>query len=60
MLEAGLEKLHVFPTFVPEFRIMGVALSGLKIDKLEVKNVANRPYKGFRALTQAGEYQVRS
>lgn len=60
VLEAGTEKLHVFPTFQVEFRIMGVALSGLKIDKLEVKNVANRPYKGFRALTRAGEYQVRS
>ncbi|XP_021734491.1 AP-3 complex subunit mu-like isoform X1 [Chenopodium quinoa] len=60
MLEAGLEKLHVFPTFVAEFRIMGIALSGLKIDKLEVSNVANRPYKGFKALTRAGEYQVRS
>lgn len=59
-LEAGFEKLHVFPTFVAEFRIMGVALSGLKMDKLEVKNVASRPYKGFRALTRAGEYQVRS
>lgn len=60
LLEAGLEKLHVFPTFQVEFRIMGVALSGLQIEKLELKNVPNRPYKGFRALTQAGEYQVRS
>ncbi|XP_021853446.1 AP-3 complex subunit mu [Spinacia oleracea] len=59
-LEAGFEKLHVFPTFEAGFRIMGVALSGLKIDKLEVKNVTNRAYKGFRALTRAGEYQVRS
>lgn len=60
VLEAGFERLHVFPTFQAEFRIMGVALSGLKMDKLEVKNVANRPYKGFRALTRAGEYEVRS
>ncbi|GAB4855666.1 AP-3 complex subunit mu [Ancistrocladus abbreviatus] len=60
MLEAGLERLNVYPTFQVEFRIMGVALSGLKIDKLEVKNVANRPYKGFRALTRSGLYEVRS
>ncbi|KAJ8439228.1 hypothetical protein Cgig2_030163 [Carnegiea gigantea] len=60
VLETGLEKLNVFPTFQVEFRIMGVALSGLQIGKLEVKNVPNQPYKGFRALTQAGEYQIRS
>ncbi|XP_074321076.1 AP-3 complex subunit mu [Silene latifolia] len=59
-LVAGMEKLRVFPTFQAEFKIMGVALSGLQIDKLEVKNIPNRPFKGFRALTRAGEYQVRS
>lgn len=42
------------------FRIMGVALSGLQIDKLDLKNLPNRPYKGFRALTRAGEFEVRS
>ncbi|KAA8536718.1 hypothetical protein F0562_029196 [Nyssa sinensis] len=60
VLEAGLERLHVFPTFQVGFRIMGVALSGLRIDKLDLKNLPNRPYKGFRALTRAGEYEVRS
>nr|DAD38365.1 TPA_asm: hypothetical protein HUJ06_009006 [Nelumbo nucifera] len=60
VLEAGLERLHTFPTFKVDFKIMGVALSGLQIDKLDIKNLPNRPYKGFRALTQAGEYEVRS
>lgn len=60
VLEAGLKRLHVFPTFQVAFRIRAAALSGLKFDKLEVKNIANRPYKGFRAVTQAGEYQIRS
>ncbi|GAA0170299.1 membrane traffic protein [Lithospermum erythrorhizon] len=60
VLETGLERLHVFPTFQVSFRIMGVALSGLKIDQLDLKNVPTRPYKGFRALTKAGEYEVRS
>ncbi|KAK7850796.1 ap-3 complex subunit mu [Quercus suber] len=31
-----------------------------KIDKLDLKNLPNRPYKGFRALTRAGEFEVRS
>ena len=60
VLETGLERLHVFPTFQVSFRIMGVALSGLQIDKLDLNNLPNRPYKGFRALTRAGEFEVRS
>jgi AP-3 complex subunit mu len=60
VLETGLERLHVFPTFQVAFRIMGVALSGLQIDKLDLKNLPNRPYKGFRALTRAGGFEVRS
>lgn len=59
VLETGLERLHVFPTFQVGFKIMAVALSGLQIDKLDVKN-ANRPYKGFRALTRAGDFEIRS
>ncbi|KAK0599196.1 hypothetical protein LWI29_003141 [Acer saccharum] len=60
VLEAGLDCLNVFPTFQLGFRIMGIALSGLQIDKLDLRVVPNRLYKGFRALTRAGEYQVRS
>ncbi|OIW17466.1 hypothetical protein TanjilG_22578 [Lupinus angustifolius] len=60
VLETGLERLHVFPTFQVGFKIMGVALSGLRIDKLDLKTVPYRFYKGFRALTKAGEFEVRS
>ncbi|XAR52720.1 hypothetical protein NMG60_11020930 [Bertholletia excelsa] len=60
VLETGLERLSVFPTFQVDFRIMGVALSGLQIDKLDLKNLPNRPCKGFRALTRAGKYEIRS
>ncbi|XP_042432830.1 AP-3 complex subunit mu-like isoform X2 [Zingiber officinale] len=60
VLEADLEKLHVFPVFRVGFRIMGVASSGLQIHRLDVKNTPSEPYKGFRALTRSGEYEVRS
>nr|GMD96675.1 AP-3 complex subunit mu [Ipomoea batatas] len=60
VLESGLKRLHVFPTFRVGFKIMGTALSGLKIDKLDIRNLPTCPYKGFRALTRAGEYQVNS
>lgn len=59
-LETGLQQLHVFPTFQVRFKIMGVVLSGLQVDKLDVKNLPNNPYKGFRALTRAGKFEVRS
>lgn len=59
-LEAGLERLHVFPSFQLGFKIMGVALSGLKIDQLDVKNLPSRTYKGFRAVTKGGQFEVRS
>lgn len=55
-----MERLHVAPTFQVKFKIMGVALSGLQIDKLEVKTAAANPYKGFHAQTQAGDYEFRS
>jgi AP-3 complex subunit mu len=59
-LEEGLAHLHTLPTFQVKFRIMGVALSGLQIDKLEVKNTQRAPYKGFRAQTEAGKYEIRA
>ncbi|CAA7388280.1 unnamed protein product [Spirodela intermedia] len=60
VLESGLSSLHVCPVLQAKFKIMGVALSGLQIDRLDVKNMPTQPYKGFRALTRAGEYEVRS
>ncbi|XP_057718961.1 AP-3 complex subunit mu-like [Arachis stenosperma] len=60
VLETGLERLHTFPTFRVGFKMMGVALSGLKIDKLDLKTVPYRFFKGFRAVSRAGEFEVRS
>ncbi|KAI4304249.1 hypothetical protein MLD38_039790 [Melastoma candidum] len=34
-------------------------MSGLLIDRLDFKNPPSRPYKGFRAQTQAGHCEVR-
>jgi AP-3 complex subunit mu len=58
-LEPGLERLHVFPTFKLGFKIMGIALSGLRIEKLDLQTIPPRLYKGFRAQTRAGEFDVR-
>ncbi|KAF5767516.1 putative clathrin adaptor, mu subunit, Longin-like domain superfamily [Helianthus annuus] len=60
VLEEGIEQLQVKPTFQVGFKIMGVALSGLKLNKLDLKNLPAPAHKGFRAQTEAGQYEVRS
>lgn len=60
LLNPGYERLHTYPVFRAEFKIMGIALSGLQINKLTLGNLPSRPYKGFRAFTRAGYYEVRS
>lgn len=59
-LEAGLERLREYPTFLVGFKIMGVALSGLRSDKVDINRVDYAGYKGFRAVTKAGNYEIRS
>lgn len=59
-LEAGLERLREYPTFLVGFKIMGVALSGLRSDKVDINRVDYTGYKGFRAVTRAGNYEIRS
>eukprot|EP00249_Psilotum_nudum_P016930 c26062_g1_i1 orf=128-1378(+) len=59
-LEKGLDQLHEFPTLLVGFKIMGVAVSGLKVDKTEIQNVPYHPYKGFRAVTRAASYEIRT
>lgn len=59
-LESGEDRLRELPTLLVGFKIMGIGLSGLKIDKLDLQNVVYRPYKGFRAVTRAGSYEIRT
>lgn len=53
----GMQRLHVFPTFQVGFRIMDVGLQWIKLD---LKTVPYPFYKDIRALTRAGEFEVRS
>lgn len=59
-LEKGSEQLQEFPTLLVGFKIMGVAMSGLKIDKTDCQNVSYHPYKGFRAVSRAASYEIRT
>lgn len=59
-LEMGIKELYEYPTFLLGFKIMGAALSGLKVDKMECTNVGYRAYKGVRAVTKAGSFEIRT
>ncbi|EFJ14351.1 hypothetical protein SELMODRAFT_181161 [Selaginella moellendorffii] len=59
-LEPGINRLEEFPTFLVGFKIQGTAVSGLKVDKMDIRNVEYRPYKGFRAVTRAASYEIRT
>ncbi|XAR73092.1 hypothetical protein NMG60_11006933 [Bertholletia excelsa] len=54
VFETGLECLNVF-----SYISGGIYLIALQIDKLDLKNLRNRPYKGSQVLTRAGEYEIR-
>jgi AP-3 complex subunit mu len=42
-----------------DFNIKMFALSGLKVDGLTISNVKYKPFKGFRTVTTAGNFQIR-
>ncbi|KAJ7525504.1 hypothetical protein O6H91_17G054100 [Diphasiastrum complanatum] len=59
-LQPGLTKLPHYPTLLVGFKIMGATLSGLKVDKMDLQGESYRPHKGFRAVTRAGNYEIRT
>ncbi|KAH7295435.1 hypothetical protein KP509_27G047200 [Ceratopteris richardii] len=59
-LEKGMDHLEEFPTLLVKFKIMGIAMSGLRIDRTDVRNVTYSPHKGFRAVSKAANYEIRT
>lgn len=43
-----------------DFKLPTVALSGLRVDAVNLKNENYKPYKGVRYVTQAGRFEVRT
>eukprot|EP00029_Vermamoeba_vermiformis_P010328 TRINITY_DN5397_c0_g2_i1.p1 TRINITY_DN5397_c0_g2~~TRINITY_DN5397_c0_g2_i1.p1 ORF type:complete len:462 (-),score=163.81 TRINITY_DN5397_c0_g2_i1:92-1477(-) len=48
------------PIILVDFLVLMHSTSGLKVDSLNVHNVTYNPYKGVRAITKAGKFQIRS
>ncbi|CAI5535913.1 unnamed protein product [Closterium sp. Naga37s-1] len=57
-LSSPLPRPHVHPVLLAQFRIMGAALSGVRIESVVVRGEENRrPHTAFRSATVAGCFQ---
>lgn len=48
------------PTMTVEFKISQLAVSGLKVNRLDMYGEKYKPFKGIKYITRAGKFQVRS
>lgn len=48
------------PTIMVDFKISQFAVSGLKVNRLDVNGEKYKPFKGIKYYTKAGKFQVRS
>jgi len=48
------------PIIDVDFKLNMFATSGLKVDTVQLVGESYKPYKGVRAITKAGKYQIRS
>lgn len=59
-LGVGERKPDGSPPVLVNFQMHGATASGLKVQRLDVHNVAYKPFKGVKYLMEGGDYQVRS
>uniref|UniRef100_A0A0E9X7I3 MHD domain-containing protein n=1 Tax=Anguilla anguilla TaxID=7936 RepID=A0A0E9X7I3_ANGAN len=59
-LQTGAPKPEENPSLVLEFKIQQLAISGLKVNRLDMFGEKYKPFKGVKYLTKAGKFQVRT
>ncbi|XP_021477596.1 AP-3 complex subunit mu-2 isoform X1 [Oncorhynchus mykiss] len=59
-LQAGASKPDENPTINIQFKIQQSALSGLKVNRLDMYGEKYKPFKGIKYMTKAGKFQVRT
>ncbi|KAL5251196.1 hypothetical protein ACHWQZ_G016788 [Mnemiopsis leidyi] len=59
-LPAGAQCKDAHPTIHVDFKIMQLAVSGLKVNRLDMFNENYKPFKGVKYITKAGNFQVRT
>ncbi|ETE66685.1 AP-3 complex subunit mu-2, partial [Ophiophagus hannah] len=59
-LQAGASKPDENPTINLQFKIQQLAISGLKVNRLDMYGEKYKPFKGIKYMTKAGKFQVRT
>uniref|UniRef100_A0A286ZZ65 AP-3 complex subunit mu-2 n=1 Tax=Sus scrofa TaxID=9823 RepID=A0A286ZZ65_PIG len=56
-LQAGASKPDENPTINLQFKIQQLAISGLKVNRLDMYGEKYKPFKGIKYMTKAGKFQ---
>uniref|UniRef100_A0A8C6N0H1 AP-3 complex subunit mu-2 n=1 Tax=Mus spicilegus TaxID=10103 RepID=A0A8C6N0H1_MUSSI len=59
-LQVGASKPDENPTINLQFKIQQLAISGLKVNRLDMYGEKYKPFKGIKYMTKAGKFQVRT
>ncbi|XP_016353423.1 AP-3 complex subunit mu-2 [Sinocyclocheilus anshuiensis] len=59
-LQTGASKPDENPTINIQFKIQQLAISGLKVNRLDMYGEKYKPFKGIKYMTKAGKFQVRT
>ncbi|XP_078284617.1 AP-1 complex subunit mu isoform X2 [Rhinoraja longicauda] len=59
-LQSGAPKPEENPTLNVQFQIQQLAVSGLKVNRLDMYGERYKPFKGVKYVTKAGTFQVRT
>ncbi|XP_061448862.1 AP-3 complex subunit mu-2 [Rhineura floridana] len=59
-LQTGASKPDENPTINLQFKIQQLAISGLKVNRLDMYGEKYKPFKGIKYMTKAGKFQVRT
>uniref|UniRef100_H7BWY2 AP-3 complex subunit mu-1 n=1 Tax=Mus musculus TaxID=10090 RepID=H7BWY2_MOUSE len=59
-LQSGAPKPEENPNLNIQFKIQQLAISGLKVNRLDMYGEKYKPFKGVKYVTKAGKFQVRT
>lgn len=59
-VQSGATNIDSKPTINVQFTINQLAVSGLKVNRVEMHNEKYKPFKGVKYVTKAGRFQIRT
>ncbi|XP_069096940.1 AP-3 complex subunit mu-1 [Pleurodeles waltl] len=60
VLQSGAPRPEDNPSLNVQFKIQQLAISGLKVNRLDMYGEKYKPFKGVKYMTKAGKFQVRT